>query len=190
MASLPKPLVTPEEYLERERCAETKSEYYDGEMFAMAGVSRKHDAIWSQLYLLIGTHLRGSKCRVHSPDMRVLVLSSGLYTYPDLSVGCGEEKFADSQVDTLTNPILLVEILSPSTESRDRGYKANLYRRIPSLRELLLISQEAYEVELHRRQNDSLWSVIGATGLDASIELTSIGYTLHLRELYELVTAS
>ena len=126
---------------------------------------------------------------MHSAEMRVLALPSGLYTYPDLSVVCGKPQYADSQVDTLTNPTLLVEILSPSTEAYDRGQKAKLYRSIPSLQELLLIEQETYEVELYRRQPDGTWSIISALGLDSSIELTSIGYTLQLRELYEIVVA-
>lgn len=189
MSTLAKTFITPEEYLERERQAQHKSEYYNGEIFAMSGVSRKHDGIAWKLYMLIGQQLQGKSCRAFTSDMRVLALPSGLYTYPDLSVVCGKPQYADSQVDTLTNPTLLVEILSPSTEAYDRGQKAKLYRSIPSLQELLLIEQETYEVELYRRQPDGTWSIIPALGLDSSIELTSIGYTLQLRELYEIVVA-
>ncbi len=186
MSTLPKTFVSPEEYLERERKAEYKSEYYNGEMFAMSGVSRKHDDIATELHFLIAQHLRGRSCRWHTSDMRVL-LPSGDYTYPDVSVVCGERKFADSHFDTLTNPTLLVEILSPSTESYDRGQKARLYRAIPSLRELLLISQESYDVELYRRQEGGSWALYEASGLDGTIELASIGYTLKLRDLYATV---
>jgi Uma2 family endonuclease len=119
--------------------------------------------------------------------MRVLATASGLYTYPDLSVACEEPQFADVQVDTLTNPTLLVEILSPSTEDYDRGKKAKLYRAIPSLQELLIIAQDSYEVELYRRQADGSWSLMEAKGLESAIALASIGYTLSLRELYENV---
>ena len=119
--------------------------------------------------------------------MRVLAASGGLYTYPDLPVACEEPQFADAHVDTLTNPTLLVEILSPSTEDYDRGKKAKLYRAIPSLQELLLIAQDSYEVELYRRQPDGTWSLIEAKGLESAIALTSIGYTLLLPELYEKV---
>jgi Uma2 family endonuclease len=188
MSTQSKTFITPEEYLERERKAEYKSEYYNGEIFAMPGVSRWHDRINVPLYGLIGQHLRGGKCEVFSSSMRVSVEASGLYSYPDLSVACGEALFADSYVDTLMNPILLVEILSPSTEAYDRGRKAIMYRKIPSLHELLLISQDSYEVELYRRQPDEAWSFLEASGLEASIELTSIGYTLRLSELYERVT--
>jgi Uma2 family endonuclease len=189
MSTLAKPFVTPEEYLELERKAEFKSEYHDGKIYAMSGVSRRHDWIDTQLAFLIARHLDGGQCDLFSSNMRVLVEASGLYTYPDLSVVCGEARFApaDSHVDTLLNPILLVEILSPSTEDYDRGRKAAMYRKIPSLQELLLIAQGAYEVELHRRGTDGTWSLIEVSGLDATIELTSIGYTLRLSELYKKV---
>jgi Uma2 family endonuclease len=179
--------LSPQEYLEIERKAEHKSEYFNGEMFAMSGVSRRHDRIATRLALLIGQHLRGTRCEDFSANMRVLATPSGLYTYPDLSVACDEPQFADPHVDTLTNPTLLVEILSPSTEAYDRGKKAKLYRAIPSLQELLLIAQDSYEVELYRRQGDGTWSLIEAKGLESAIALTSIGYTLSLRELYEKV---
>lgn len=187
MSTQAKTLYTPVEYLELERKAEYKSEYCNGEIFAMSGVSRNHDAIAMQLYMLVAQHLRGRKCRAHSADMRVLVAHSGLYTYPDLSATCEEAQYADSEVDTLLNPSLVVEIISPSTEGYDRGKKARLYRDMPSLKELLLIAQDGYEVELHRRQSDGAWKIANAVGMDASIELTSIGCTLHLRELYENV---
>jgi Uma2 family endonuclease len=180
-------ILSPEEYLAIERKAEYKSEYYHGEMFAMSGVSRRHDRINVRLMSLIDQHLRGKQCEMFSSNMRVLAAPGGLYTYPDLSVACEEAQFLDAQLDTLTNPALLVEILSPSTEDYDRGKKAKLYRAIPSLRELLFIAQDSYEVELYRRQTDGTWSLIEANGLESSIALISIGYTLSLRELYERV---
>jgi Uma2 family endonuclease len=122
-----------------------------------------------------------------SDSMRVLAEASGLCTYPDLSVACEKPQFTDAHVDTITNPTLVVEILSPSTQDYDLGTKAKLYRAIPSLRELLIVSQATYEVELYRRQADGAWSLIEAKGLDAAVELQSIGYTLQLRELYEVV---
>jgi Uma2 family endonuclease len=187
MSTPSKPFLSPEEYLEIERKAEYKSEYYHGEMFAMSGVSRTHDRINVRLTSLVDHHLRGRRCETFSANMRVLATSSGLYTYPDLSVVCEEPQFADAHVDTLTNPALLVEILSPSTEDYDRGKKAKLYRAIASLRELLFIAQDSYEVELYRRQADGSWSLMEAAGLESAITLTSIGYTLPLRELYENV---
>jgi Uma2 family endonuclease len=187
VSTLAKSFVTPEEYLELERKAEHKSEYHDGTIYAMSGVSRWHDWINSQLYELVGNHGRGKQCSWYTAGMRVLAETSGLYTYPDLSVVSGESRFADANFDTLLNPVLLVEILSPATEDYDRGRKAAMYRRMPSLRELLLISVDSYEVELSRRRDDGCWSLVTVTGLEASIELASIGYTLPLSELYKKV---
>lgn len=187
MSTLSKTFLTPEEYLELERKAEYKSEYYNGEMFAMSGASRKHNTIAMHLYGLVDQHLRGKKCQAYPSDMRVLVVAGGLYTYPDLSAVCEAPQFADAQVDTLLNPTLLVEILSPSTENYDRGNKAKLYREIPSVKEILLIAQDRFDVELYRRQPDGTWVIFNAVGLDASVNLTSIDCTLHLHELYENV---
>jgi Uma2 family endonuclease len=187
MSTLSKSFLSPAEYLEIERKALDKSEYYNGEMFATSGGSRWHDRIATQLAFLLEQHLSGKRCEMFSANMRVLATPSLLYTYPDLSVSCEEPQFEDPHVDTLTNPTLLVEILSPSTENYDRGKKAKLYRAIPSVQELLFISQDAYEVELHRRQPDGTWSLMEAKGLESAITLTSIGYTLSLRELYAKV---
>ena len=187
MSTLPETFITPEEYLELERKAEYKSEYYRGKIFAMSGGTRRHDRINSKLSGLIDRHLTAGQCEWYTTNMRVLVQASGLYTYPDLSIVCGEAQFADSHIDTLLNPILLVEILSPSTGDYDRGRKAAMYRQIPSLQELLLIEQENYAVELYRRDPDGTWLLMEVSGLDASIELASIGYTLRLSGLYERV---
>ncbi|MGO9256992.1 MAG: Uma2 family endonuclease [Bryobacteraceae bacterium] len=188
MSTLPKTFVTPEEYLDLERKAEFKSEYHDGKIFAMSGSSTGHDDIVAQLSLLVAQHLRGRKCKLNTTNMRVLVEASGLYAYPDVSVVCGEPRFADPYEDTLTNPTLLVEVFSPSTEDHDRGRKAAIYRRMPSLQELLLIAQERYEVELYRRRADGAWwAIVEAAGLEAAIDLQSIGYTLRLSDLYERV---
>ena len=112
-----------------------------------------------------------------------------MYAYPDYSITCEAPRYADKHMDMLTNPTLLVEILSPSTEVYDRGRKAPLYRDIASLQELLLIAQEKFEVELHRREADGRWSVFIVVGLEASVELHSLDYILPLRDLYEDVIA-
>src|SRR5438045_922734 len=130
MSTLPKTPMTAEEYLEIERKAEFKSEFYQGEMFAMSGGSRKHSALAFRLAALLGEHIQGKGCEGFTSDLRVLVAESGLYTYPDLSIVCGGAVFADRQMDTLLNPTLLVEVLSPSTKDYDRGTKAKLYREI------------------------------------------------------------
>jgi Uma2 family endonuclease len=188
MSTQAKTFFASEEYLELERKAEYKNEYYQGQILAMPAVNRWHVHIATQLLFLVGQHLRGKRCEMFSARMRVLAVASGFYAYPDLSVACEEPQF-DPREDMLTNPALLVEILSPSTEDYDLGFKAKLYRAIPSLRELLMIWQDTYEVELYRRQADGTWSLSEAKGLDAAIELESIAYTLQLRELYEVLVA-
>jgi Uma2 family endonuclease len=184
MPTQPKSPLTAEQYLEIERKAEFKSEFHNGEMFAMSGGTRAHSGLAFRLASLLGPHLDQRGCEGHTSDLRVLVEQSQLYTYPDLSVVCGQPKFADGQMDVLLNPVLLVEVLSPSTEQYDRGTKVKLYRTIPSLRECLLISQNTPEIELYRRENDESWSILTVNSLDSTLELTSIGFLLPLRDLY------
>jgi len=185
MSTLAKSFITPEQYLEIERKAEVKSEYYNGEMFAMSGASRQHGRISFQLTGLLQQHLRGRPCEGYTANMRVLT-PGGLYTYPDLTVACNQPAFAEADVDTLTNPTLLLEILSPSTEGYDLGEKAEMYRKIPSLRELVFVAQDRFHVQVQRRESDH-WTLLEADGLDACIDLISIGYSLRLAELYETV---
>jgi Uma2 family endonuclease len=189
VSTLPKHFLTPEEYLEIERKAKHKSEYHNGEMFAMSGASRRHSRVGFQLNVLIGEHLRNRPCEGYTSDMRVLVESTGLYTYPDLTVACGEPRFQDDTFDTLLNPTLIAEILSPTTEDFDRGKKSHWYRSVPSLQEYLLLAQDAPEATLYRRQADGMWSVVDFTGMDAAVELVSIGYSLHLCDLYTGILA-
>ncbi len=137
-----KPFLSPQEYLAMERQAETKSEYYAGEVFAMAGASRKHNLIVPNLaYLLVG-QLKSRSCEVYNSDMRVKVSATGLYTYPDLAVVCGKPRFDDDQEDTLLNPTVIVEVLSKSTEAYDRGEKFAMYRALESMTDYLLIAQD------------------------------------------------
>src|SRR5579883_1139367 len=155
-------MVTPEEYLEIERKAEFKSEYYRGEVFAMSGASMEHSELAFRLNVLVGAHLRGRQCRGFTSDLRIEVAAG--YLYPDLSVVCGEPKLADDRFDILLNPNLIVEILSPSTERWDRGKKSGLYRAIPSLQEYVLISQDEPHVEVYRRGEP--WTYFEATGTE------------------------
>jgi len=143
MSALPKPFVTPEQYLEIERKADYKSEYHSGQVFAMAGASREHNLLVGSIVRRLGNLLDGRPCETYPSDMRVLVSATGLYTYPDVSVACGEPEFLDGSLDVLLNPLLIVEVLSPSTESYDRGAKFALYQRLPSLQEYVLVSQNA-----------------------------------------------
>jgi Uma2 family endonuclease len=181
MSTLPKHFITPEEYLEIERKAETKSEYYRGEMFAMSGASMEHSELAFRLSALLSTHLRGRGCRGFTADLRIEVDAG--YVYPDLSIVCDEPKLADDRFDVLLNPTMVVEILSPTTERWDRGKKSQLYRSISWLQEYVLISHDEPRVEVYRRGEP--WTYHEASGMDATIELASICYTLRLRDLYE-----
>ncbi|MBI5799589.1 MAG: Uma2 family endonuclease [Verrucomicrobia bacterium] len=179
--------LTPTEYLAIERAAPTKSEFYDGEMFAMAGGTAVHSLIGSNATIEFGNKLRGKKCVPYNADLRIQVSATGLFTYPDLSVICGPLQFADSD-DTVTNPSVLVEVLSPSTEAYDRGQKFLQYRQIPTLREYLLVSQHEPLLELFVRQDTNLWSLREASGLDARLEIPSLEITVSLAEIYANVT--
>ena len=187
MSTQPKTFLTPEQYLEIERKAEFKSEYYRGEMFAMAGASWAHNLLVSHLLRDIGQQLRGKPCEICPSDMRVLVSASGLYTYPDAVAVCGERRLLDNQFDTLLNPHLIVEVLSPSTEAYDRGRKFEHYQSIESLKEYLLLASDRVHADLYARQPDGRWLLTSATRLDDSLDLQSVGCSLALAGLYENV---
>jgi len=184
MSTVPQLRFTPEEYLERERQAPTKSEYYQGEIFAMAGASREHILVVANLTRVIGNQLLDRPCEVYPIDMRVKVSATGLYTYPDLAIVYGPPRLEDRHGDTLLNPPVLIEVLSESTEAYDRGAKAGQYRRIPSLQELVLVAQDRPHIERYTRQPDGQWLLAEAQSLDESITLSSLAVTLPLVEVY------
>jgi len=179
--------LTAAEYLEIERHAETKSEFFDGEMFAMAGGTKRHSLIAVNLGAEIRRRLRGPACVAFNADLRVKVNASGLYTYPDLSAVCGAQHFEDEQEDTLLNPNLIVEILSESTQHYDRGAKFALYRQLPSLREYLLVSQWEARIEQYYLGADSVWRFRDIVGLQSQLDLDSVSITIPLAEIYENV---
>jgi len=175
-----------EEYLAHEEVAEAKSEFFDGEAFAMTGASRSHARIQMNLARLLGTAVRGGSCEAFGSDLRVKVRESGLYTYPDLSVVCGEVDFEDDRGDTLANPVVLVEVLSPSTEAYDRGLEFEHYARIPTLRHYVLVAHDRPHIDLLTR-GDAGWILRAADGLEASLSLAAISVELPLVEIYERV---
>ncbi len=183
MSTQPVPYVSPDDYLADERSAPFKSEYYSGQVWAMSGVSREHDAIAVNLTALLHTALRGTPCRGFTSAMRVAV-SDLLYTYPDLTIVCGEAHFRDPHVDTLTNPTVLIEILSPSTVNYDRVAKFGRCRRLPSLREYILVHQDAFRVERFERIGD-FWDTYEYGGEAAVLELSSLGISVPLAGIYE-----
>ena len=189
MSTHPKAFLTPEEYLEIERQAEIRSEYYQGEMFAMAGGSEAHNILVDNLVVAFRLKLRGGSCRSYSRDMRVQVSATGFYTYPDLVVVCGERKFLDEKRDTLLNPNLIVEVLSPTTEAYDRGRKFSHYRALESLQEYVLVSQDRIQVECFKRQSAGQWLLTAASRPDDAVCLDSVGCTLPLADIYEDVAA-
>jgi len=177
--------LTAAEYLQIERAAPYKSEFHDGEMFAMAGASPMHNRIAANLIREFGNQLEGKPCEAFTSDLRVRVEAAGLYTYPDLSVGCPPE-FGDG--DNLLNPSVLVEILSDSTEAFDRGKKWEMYRQIPSLQEFLLVSQHKPHIEHFVRQAGGQWLLSDVIGMSATLTVVSIGVTLALSKIYARVT--
>ena len=150
---------TSEEYLAMERASPEKHELFGGEVFAMAGANNAHNLIVSNTIIALGTTLRG-KCFVYPSDMRIHVPATRLYTYPDVSVVCGKPEFADEMEDMILNPVVLVEVLSPSTESYDRGKKFESYRSIPSFLDYLLVAQDRVLVEHYRRQPGRGWLLL------------------------------
>jgi len=185
MSAVPKPSFTVAEYLAIENAAEFRSEYYDGEMFAMAGASIPHNLICMNLTLAVGTQLKGKPCRPIGSDQRVKIQRKGLFTYPDLLIVCGELQIATDDPMSILNPTALVEILSPTTAGYDRGRKFHSYRLIPSLKEYVLISQDEPLCESYFRRDDGNWEYAIFEGLETALEFRSVPVRIPLAELYD-----
>ena len=182
-------LLTPEEYLVRERKALTKSEYRDGRIYAMPGASHEHNVIMGNTFAELHIQMRDRTCIVYPSDMRVKVSTSGLYAYPDVIVVCDEPRFDDTHFDTLLNPTVLIEVLSPSTAAYDRGEKFAAYQKLDALREYVLISQNSVCVEHYLRQEQD-WDLTEFRSLDDVFSLVSIGCDLALQAIYAKVQFS
>jgi Uma2 family endonuclease len=188
--SLPRTLsyFSPEEYLAFERGTDARHEYLDGHVYAMAGESIEHSRICVNVAGELRSRLKGRACEVLSPNMKVATSPSGLFSYPDVVVVCGEPRFYDERRDILTNPTVIFEVLSPSTEAYDRGEKFLRYRtQIETLQEYVLVSQHRPLIEHYVRQPDGSWSYLSATGLDEAVDLVSIGCRLPLSEIYDRI---
>lgn len=183
MSAPPVPYVNPDDYLQDERTAPFKSEYYSGQVWARPRADWRHNTLASNLIAVIGSALRGTPCRGFTSDMRVTVADT-LYTYPDLTIVCGEAHFQDAHADTLTNPTVLIEILSPSTAGYDRAAKFGRCRRLPSLREYILVHHDAFRVERFERIGD-IWDTYEYEGEAAVLELSSAGASVPLAAIYE-----
>jgi Uma2 family endonuclease len=176
---------SPAEYLALERQAAQRSEYIDGAIYAMAGGTARHALICDNLLERIKARLRGSDCRPVSSSLRIKIEATSNYTYPDLSIVCGQWQFEDSTNDCLLNPRLIIEVLSPSTERHDRGWKFRNYQLIPSFEEYVLVSQEEPRIERFSRQGDVGWLMTAVSGLESTIRLESVHCDLPLSEIYE-----
>jgi Uma2 family endonuclease len=189
MAANPERRYTLEEYLELDRTSEERLEFWDGEVFCMSGGSEEHDEIETNLLAFLKPRLRARDCRVFSSNMRIKVPSAPPYRYADFSALCGEAQFVEvGGVDALTNPTLIVEVLSPSTETYDRVDKFTHYKSIPTFREYLLVAQHRPHVTHLFKQDDGTWIHSEANALDSTIKLTSLDCDLPLSEIYSGVS--
>ena len=185
MATQPFPKLTEHDYLALERAADFKSEFVDGEIYAMSGGTFRHGGLAVRLIVELDNQLRGRHCRVFNSDVRVRAAKKGSYLYPDLSVVCGPIETFEGADDILANPIVIGEVLSPSTADYDHGKKFEIYREIPSLMDYLLIHSDEVFIEHFTRQPDGNWLLSDHKGADASLELPSIGCRLVLAGIYE-----
>ncbi|SRR5579871_290091 len=192
MSTPPLTLNTPEEYLAAERKAERKSEYLNGEVFAMSGNRWAHVQITANIQISLGIQFKGRDCTAATTELRLRVNPCGnyMYTYPDTVVVCGKPQFEDKQFDTLLNPKILIEVLSRSTERFDRGKKAELYRQIDSLTEHLFVAQDERLVQHYARQPNGDWLLSEKRDAQDVIELKSVDATLLLADIYDRVEFS
>jgi Uma2 family endonuclease len=179
--------VTPEEYLAAERLSETRSEYLDGGVYPMTGASANHSRIIVNISTELNIQLGDRQCDVFPIDMKVRLPNSRKFFYPDVTVVCGELQFHDKRKDIITNPDLVIEVLSPSTEAFDRGAKFQAYRTIESLKEYVLVAQDRSLAEQYVRNRDGRWVLTEAVGLESSLTLPSIECTLNLGAVYKRV---
>ncbi|MBX9578756.1 MAG: Uma2 family endonuclease [Gemmataceae bacterium] len=189
MSAVPKPhKLTEEEYLARDRAAGVKSEFYDGVMYAMAGAKLPHNRIKDNLARHLNNRLDGGPCFAVTSDMRVKVSRPGPYVYPDVVVVCGDPEYAGDREDILVNPVVLVEVLSESTEKYDRTTKRRQYKRIRSVREYVLVGYDEPVVERYARQADGTWAHEEVTGLDAEYAFAAVPARVRLADIYAGVT--
>lgn len=187
MTAVPKKKLTAQEYLAIERAAEFRSEFYNGEMFAMAGATGEHNRIKENFGGELYARLKGGPCESFSTDQRVLVSPTGLYTYPDILVVCGEVEYADGLFDTIVNPRVIVEVLSDSTEAYDRGAKFRQYRQIPTLEEYILIAQKEPAIDQFVRQPNGLWVLTTYTQLGETFRMSSVPLEIPMADIYRRV---
>lgn len=180
-----KPKLTAEEYLRFEKDAAQKHEYFKGEVFAMAGAGARHNVVFSNIFGDIAYRLKGKPCKPYGSDLRIHIPENTLYTYPDISIICGEITPSETDADTAVLPTVLIEILSPSTKNYDRGGKFKLYRDIPTLKEYILIDSESIGVEIFRINKQGHWELEEHRLIDGTLKIPSVNLSLPLKEIYE-----
>jgi Uma2 family endonuclease len=188
MSATPKRKLTAADYLAIERDAPYKSEFYNGEMFAMSGASPAHNRVKDNLIGLLAAQLRGTGCYTHSSDQRVRVDATGLYTYPDVVILCGPGEYAPEDAHTLLNPKVVIEVLSDSTRRYDRGAKLGHYQAIPSVEEYVLVEQDEPVVEHYVRPTAGRWEFDRIVGLDAEFAFAAVTARVRLSDVYDGVT--
>lgn len=181
--------VTPEEYLARERRAEFKSEYRDGEIVAMSGASLAHIRINANLMRHLGNQLDGTPCEALGQDLKIRA-TTRRYSYPDVTIVCGEPDFLDENQDVATNPTVIFEILSNSTEAYDRGEKFTAYQQRKTLREYVLVAQDRFSVEHYTRQENGMWLYESLDRPDARLILSAVGCEVALGDIYSRVNVA
>lgn len=187
MTAQPQHYITEEAYLAFERTSPTKHEYVDGAIYAMTGGKEPHNLIAGNVHAALHAQLRRKPCRVYQSDMRVKITQTGLNTYPDVVVLCGQPHFTDAIHDTIVNPIVIIEVLAASTERYDRGKKFPHYQTIPTLQDYLLIAQDQQRVEHFVRQDNHTWLLRVVLGAAAAITIASIDGMLLMADIYEKV---
>ncbi len=178
---------SPEEYFALLEQSEEKLEYHDGEVFMMAGATSNHNIISSNMIRRILEGLDNKDCIGYGSDMKIEAAQRQSYVFPDVSVVCGPLEFAEGRNDTIKNPVLIVEVLSPSTEGYDRGAKFKMYRSLPSFREYVLVSQEEPLVEVFFKQDDKSWRYQASSGIESEVTLAFIEHTIMLKNIYQKV---
>jgi len=187
MNTLPVLKYTEEEYLEMEEKSLEKHEFYKGEIFAMAGASIPHNQIVRNALISIGNYLNEKKCQIFPSDLKIHSVGNSLYTYPDLSIICGKIETLGKNKSVVTNPSVLIEVLSKSTQDYDRGGKFKLYRDIPSLKEYILISSFQTQVEKYERQQDGKWLFQEYKSENELLKITSIDFEILVKDFYRNV---
>ncbi len=177
--------ITMEEYLQFERESVQKHEFYNGEVFSMAGAGRRHNKIFSNIFTAVGISLKGKSCQPYGSDMRIHIPENSLFTYPDISIICGDILLSAEDQDTAIQPIVLIEILSPSTKDYDRGGKFKLYRDIPTLKEFILIDSESINVEVFRINANTHWELEEYKTISETLRIPSVEIAIPLSEIYE-----